>query len=82
MRDVMTVPYGEKVTISQYDGHVMIDATFKGIAEHRLIIETGNGIHRINPNNTGRVVVLDLQGRELGFIDPDPILPTTTPDLE
>lgn len=80
MRDVMTVPYGETVSVHQSE-YVSVAGEFRGVAEGRIIVDTSRGLYRIKPK-PGPIAVLDPDGRELGFIEPDPPLPTTTPDLE
>lgn len=78
MRDVMTVPYGVTVTLN-VDKYVNYDAVFRGVHDGRMILETGNGTFKVRPSD--RTIVL-FGGRELGFVEPDPPLPTVTPDLE
>lgn len=80
MRDVLTVKFDEPVSIAQGD-YIRIAANYRMAHHTGIVVDTARGLINVRFDDPLRTV-LDLKGRQLGFIDPDPILPTTTPDLE
>lgn len=80
MRDVLTVAFNEPVSIAE-GPYVRIQAAYRTANRTGVVVDTARGLTHIRYDDPLRSV-LDAKGREIGFIDPDPILPTTTPDLE
>lgn len=79
MRDVTTVPMGEPVRI-EVDGWAHHDGRLRQAFDGIILVDTCFGTVKIAVSNPRTRVLLD--GAELGFIEPDPPLPTTPPDLE
>ncbi|WP_323986253.1 hypothetical protein [Microbacterium plantarum] len=80
MRDVLTVAFNEPVSIAHGE-YIRVAANYRTTNRTGVVVDTARGLVHIRFDDPLRTVI-DTNGRELGFVEPDPPLPTTTPDLE
>lgn len=77
--DATTVPPHSPVVVA-VKGHEFHHGTLRSAHNGWIFVDTDRGTCKIQADNPH--IQVTYKGRVLGFIDPDPILPTGTPDLE